>query len=684
VPQSIYLRKSLAEELLDRALLLLKKVESQKTETHRWASGMYSPKAVKKMMGLLEGDDALRSEFPEVQDKIGQHVNNKIAQRGLMHPREINGRVHAEYDDDMRRDRRNVKTVFDPHGGEIKKKKELLDYIKGLTQMIAYQYDLRPDEENSSFSFTFAHRGGQNYEPVTLDDDGNRITDRRQAAVEKYDAIVEPITDEDGKSRFVIKTIVNDGKHNPHSVDTTPMPPHNHIDLTSQEPTMFSRDPIGDGEFDSKQHWEEGGFRVESDFHQRHPIVNPLPEMPTKDTSGKQQKGIVTGLDDRKGIIQTLKDMEMPHPQTNKNMFAPKQVRGDNTALRLDWTGGKHKPGWNNHVDDMHGMIRSAIESLPEEHRESMGEAMFDSFHQSFDGMSPSHFELNRDGMRDVPGYSNSMANHFNDYQWMLKALMSMDRSLLLLKAVMPSGEDGYRDPRYLDEDEQIWHDEADEDLRAKTNDLMSYLQNLSPEEKLDVTRAQGDELLNNNLEGVYACKDGKCGHLPDDERHKRNLELADQYLLETMMGSWMPDANLNEDAMEGLLYQDMDRAAFPQGQGRDWTAEEGFRAHAVAPEKWRKLAGEPMEIALQLLKERKSPEAFAHKLEYDKKYQKNPKRVKYRVQLNRERRKRGIYGKGGKDVSHTQGNKLTLENPHSNRARHFKNRGTLRRVKVR
>jgi hypothetical protein len=329
-------------------------------------------------------------------------------------------------------------------------------------------------------------------------------------------------------------------------------------------------------------------------------------------------------------------------------------------------------------------MIRSAIESLPEEHRESMGEAMFDSFHQSFDGMSPSHFELNRDGMRDVPGYSNSMANHFNDYQWMLKALMSMDRSLLLLKAVMPSGEDGYRDPRYLDEDEQIWHDEADEDLRAKTNDLMSYLQNLSPEEKLDVTRAQGDELLNNNLEGVYACKDGKCGHLPDDERHKRNLELADQYLLETMMGSWMPDANLNEDAMEGLLYQDMDRAAFPQGQGRDWTAEEGFRAHAVAPEKWRKLAGEPMEIALQLLKERKSPEAFAHKLEYDKKYQKNPKRVKYRVQLNRERRKRGIYGKGGKDVSHTQGNKLTLENPHSNRARHFKNRGTLRRVKVR
>lgn len=98
----------------------------------------------------------------------------------------------------------------------------------------------------------------------------------------------------------------------------------------------------------------------------------------------------------------------------------------------------------------------------------------------------------------------------------------------------------------------------------------------------------------------------------------------------------------------------------------------------------WDEKKAEPMDIAFQLLKERKSPEAWAHKRAYDSEYQKNPKRLKYRVDLNRERRRRGIYGKGGKDVSHTQGGKLTLENPHANRARHFKNRGTLRRVKVR
>ena len=646
MPQSIYLRKSIAEELLDRALLLLKKVESQKTEMHRWASGMYSPKTVKKMMGLLEGDDALRSEFPEVQDKIGQHVENKIAQRGLMHPTEINGRVHAEYDDDMRRDRRNVKTVFDPHGGEIKKKKELLDYIKGLTKMIAYQYDLRPDEENSSFSFTFAHRGGQNYEPVTLDDDGNRITGRQQAVVEKYDAIVQPITDEDGKSRFVIKTIVNDGKHNPYSVDTTPMPPHNHIDLTSQEPTMFSRDPIGDGEFDSKQHWEEGGFRVESDFHQRHPIVNPLPEIPTEDTSRKQQKGIVTGLDDRKGIIQTLKDMEMPHPETGRNMFAFKQVRGDNTALRVDWTGGKHKGAWNNYVDDMHGMIRSAIESVPEEHRESMGEAMFDSFHQSFDGMSPRHFELNRDGMKDVPGYSNSMSNHFNDssYEWMLKALMNMDRSLLLLKAAMPSGEDGYR---------------------------VSQGSEGFPEDEFANLRLS--DLSHSDMEGLYRVLVPIEGNDIEHIRNPRWFDLSPHATMvhDTLMNS--AGGHFNIELAEAIMDEHNTRM--------EETPSEGFKFDQSFQDIRR---SEPMKIALQLLKERKSPEAFAHKLEYDKKYQKNPKRVKYRVQLNRERRKRGIYGKGGKDVSHTQGNKLTLENPHSNRARHFKNRGTLRRVKVR
>lgn len=83
------------------------------------------------------------------------------------------------------------------------------------------------------------------------------------------------------------------------------------------------------------------------------------------------------------------------------------------------------------------------------------------------------------------------------------------------------------------------------------------------------------------------------------------------------------------------------------------------------------------------LVKDRKSPEAMRHKREYDAAYNKRPDQVKYREELNRERRRRGIYGSHDHmDVSHTQGGKLTLEPEHSNRARHFKDKGTLRVIK--
>ena len=88
---------------------------------------------------------------------------------------------------------------------------------------------------------------------------------------------------------------------------------------------------------------------------------------------------------------------------------------------------------------------------------------------------------------------------------------------------------------------------------------------------------------------------------------------------------------------------------------------------------------GEPMDLSWQLLKTPVSPEAKRHKLEYDKKYQDTPERIKYREDLNRERRQRGVYGKGGKDMSHTKDGKIVPEDASKNRARHFKERGTLK-----
>ena len=69
----------------------------------------------------------------------------------------------------------------------------------------------------------------------------------------------------------------------------------------------------------------------------------------------------------------------------------------------------------------------------------------------------------------------------------------------------------------------------------------------------------------------------------------------------------------------------------------------------------------------------RKNPKAKAKKKAYDTAYHKSAKRKKYRAALQKERVRRGIAGKGGKDVSHKKGGGYTLESPSKNRAR---NRG--------
>jgi hypothetical protein len=70
------------------------------------------------------------------------------------------------------------------------------------------------------------------------------------------------------------------------------------------------------------------------------------------------------------------------------------------------------------------------------------------------------------------------------------------------------------------------------------------------------------------------------------------------------------------------------------------------------------------------------NPESYKKKLAYDKQRNSSSKQKKYRADLSRERRARGIMGKGGKDVSHASGGGFKLEDPKKNRARngHGKN----------
>jgi len=69
----------------------------------------------------------------------------------------------------------------------------------------------------------------------------------------------------------------------------------------------------------------------------------------------------------------------------------------------------------------------------------------------------------------------------------------------------------------------------------------------------------------------------------------------------------------------------------------------------------------------------RDNPDARKKKKAYDTKYHDTPKRRAYRAALARKRRKEGVMGKGGKDMSHTKSGRMVPESPSKNRAR---NRG--------
>lgn len=63
----------------------------------------------------------------------------------------------------------------------------------------------------------------------------------------------------------------------------------------------------------------------------------------------------------------------------------------------------------------------------------------------------------------------------------------------------------------------------------------------------------------------------------------------------------------------------------------------------------------------------RDNPKSRKKKNAKQKEINARPEEKKRRAELNRERRKRGIYGKGGPDISHTK-NGIKLESPSKNR----------------
>jgi len=70
----------------------------------------------------------------------------------------------------------------------------------------------------------------------------------------------------------------------------------------------------------------------------------------------------------------------------------------------------------------------------------------------------------------------------------------------------------------------------------------------------------------------------------------------------------------------------------------------------------------------------KKNPKLRAKKNAYQRKYNKKPSVKQKSEERWTERRRRGIAGKGGSDLSHTKGGGMVLESPSKNRARNGKN----------
>ena len=107
----------------------------------------------------------------------------------------------------------------------------------------------------------------------------------------------------------------------------------------------------------------------------------------------------------------------------------------------------------------------------------------------------------------------------------------------------------------------------------------------------------------------------------------------------------------------------------YPQDYGVRVTQKKDMPSH-------KNIVVKPMKVK----KHAETPAAKKHKKEYDTKYESTPERRKYRTELTQERRNRHVAGKGGKDMSHTAQGTIVPEDMHANRARHFKERGTLKK----
>jgi len=184
---------------------------------------------------------------------------------------------------------------------------------------------------------------------------------------------------------------------------------------------------------------------------------------------------------------------------------------------------------------------------------------------------------------------------------------------------------------------------------------------------------AQPKEYTKDYLQGDYPEEFWSVvGNNPDDTKgHGGSRHRVDEdgnYTMVAIRG----DSPVGDLPKRGPYRPRKGRKNYPQDYGVRVTQKKDMPSR-------RNIVVKPMNVK----KEAKSPTAIEHKRKYETQYESSPARKKYRRELERERRKRGVAGKGGKDMSHTKTGKIVPEDPHDNRARSHPSVGSTLKMVV-
>ncbi len=655
-------------EPIDLAWRLLK--------AHVLPKGQYSPKELYKLIqDKVVGEDEL------IPLDVTDHFYNQAVSRGFLKPKHHRGRNQQIVAGEGK--------VFKPEGG-YSRFRNPTDYVKRLAQIFLHEHGINDASQvPNGIKIHFGDREGDSFKDKTKAHKGHR-----DSYIGGYTAVLAPNSEDPSKMSLV--SLYGDSER-AFTRDENRMIGQTYS-LFDDKPgfgSSFSSPPIGDN------------GEPFHDYTQRRRDMAPPPTI-------SQTKQIIPAA--AKQFLNDHFDHE-DHLHTNgKAMFSF-------TGKGAKWAAGKTLPGgWNNDMNRTANVIADALNhvytnselgmSLDDVH--NLGESMYGAWRQHYEDKQAMPYHFNSIQLpENTPGAH--VVNPDMMHSDMVMAGDPMELAFRLLKAGnvgsvrgMGSGatDNIYHYPHELDYDSMASYMSGNPN--ATLGDMVSpYLQGQftnNPSTNPPAYQSQAQTQFQNTVPAPFPQTSEQTQGVQQlidegfDDYQSRDSARKPHY---DSMNNAVRVLSRNLRANPAFDFAPPGRLRGVRGRNKSTGRTREMQnmklrsmldtpvslaTATMTPEQGIPIAaGEPMNIAFQLLKERKSPEAMRHKREYDKKYESSPERVKYREQLNRERRRRGIYGSGDHmDVSHTQGGRLTLEGEHANRARHFKNRGTLRRVRVR